>query len=43
MERTDVVELEPAIVEVARQCAPVNHAALDNPRLHVIFGDAREV
>ena len=43
MERTDVVELEPAIVEVARQCAPVNHRALDNPRLNVIFGDAREV
>ncbi|HEV7501077.1 MAG TPA: fused MFS/spermidine synthase, partial [Vicinamibacteria bacterium] len=43
MERTDVVELEPAILDVARACAPVNRRALDNPRLHVTTGDAREV
>jgi spermidine synthase len=43
MERTDVVELEPAILEVARMCAPVNHDAMDNPRLRVMAGDAREV
>jgi spermidine synthase len=43
MERTDVVELEPAILEVARMCGPVNHDAMDNPRLHVVAGDAREV
>ncbi len=42
MERTDVVELEPAILQVARMCAPVNRRALDNPRLHVTTGDARE-
>jgi hypothetical protein len=43
MERTDVVELEPAILHVARMCGPVNHDAMDDPRVHVIEGDAREV
>ena len=43
VERTDVVELEPAILDVARMCAPVNRQALDNPRVHVTTGDAREV
>jgi spermidine synthase len=41
--RTDVVELEPVIAEVARACAPVNRDVLDNPRVHLRFGDAREV
>ncbi|WP_434380004.1 fused MFS/spermidine synthase [Melittangium boletus] len=43
MERVDVVEIEPAIVEVARQCADINERVLDNPKVHVIFDDAREV
>jgi spermidine synthase len=43
MERVDVVELEPAILRVARECSVVNHNALDNPRVHVQIGDAREV
>ena len=43
MARTDVVELEPVIEEVARACAPVNRDALDNPRVRLRFGDAREV
>ena len=42
MERVDVVELEPQVAHVARVCAPVNHHALDNPKLHLRFGDARE-
>ena len=42
MERVDVVELEPQVARVARACAPVNHDALDNPKLHLRFGDARE-
>jgi spermidine synthase len=42
VERVDVVELEPQILEVARRCAPVNRNALENPRLHVFIGDARE-
>ena len=43
MERVDVVELEPAILRVARDCAPVNHGVLDNPKVHVSIADAREV
>jgi spermidine synthase len=42
MERVDVFELEPAIEHVARLCAPVNHDALDNPKMHLLLGDARE-
>ena len=43
MRRVDVVELEPAIQKVAELCAPVNCHALANPKLHVIFGDGREL
>jgi spermidine synthase len=43
MERVDVVELEPAIVKVARDCAPVNRHVLENPKVHITIGDAREV
>jgi spermidine synthase len=42
VERVDVVELEPAVAEVARRCALVNRSALANPRLRLFFGDARE-
>lgn len=40
--RVDVVELEPAILEVARACAPVNRGVLDNPKVRVRIEDARE-
>jgi spermidine synthase len=40
--RVEVVELEPAMTQVARACAPVNRNVLDNPRVHLRFGDARE-
>lgn len=43
MERVDVVEIEPAIVEVARQCAPVNNDVMNNPKVRTILADAREV
>ena len=43
MQRTDVVELEPAMLQVARACAPVNRDVLDNARVRVLIGDAREV
>jgi spermidine synthase len=43
MERVDVVELEPAILEVARICAPVNQNVLTNPKVHIFIGDAREL
>jgi spermidine synthase len=43
MERVDVAELEPAIKTVAQLCAPVNRNALANPKVHLWFGDAREI
>ncbi len=43
MERVDVVELEPAVVRVARDCAAVNRDALDNPKVHLTIGDGREL
>src|SRR6202023_2363667 len=43
MQRVDVVELEPAVIKVAERCAPVNQNALQNPKLHLTIGDAREV
>ncbi len=43
MERVDVFELEPAIMNVARLSAPFNGAVLDNPKVKVHFGDAREL
>jgi len=42
IERVDVVELEPAIVAVARACSPVNHDVLANPKVDLHFADARE-
>jgi spermidine synthase len=42
VEGVDVVELEPAVVRVARDCAAVNLGVLDNPRVKVHIGDARE-
>ncbi|HMI88785.1 MAG TPA: fused MFS/spermidine synthase, partial [Polyangiaceae bacterium] len=41
--KVDVVELEPAILRVAKDCAVVNHDVLDNPKVNVVIGDAREV
>lgn len=43
IERVDVVELEPAVAEAARRCGPANHDALDDPRVRLVVGDAREV
>ena len=43
MERVDVVELEPAVVEVARACTPVNQDVLRNPKVHLVIGDGREL
>lgn len=43
IERVDVAEIEPAMAEVARRCASINAAALDNPKVHVFVGDAREL
>ncbi len=38
----DVVELEPAVVRVARDCAAVNHDALRNPKVELHIADGRE-
>ncbi len=43
VEKVDVVEIEPAILEVARRCEDVNHRVMDNPKVHNFVGDAREV
>src|SRR5262245_23087165 len=42
IERVDVVELEPAILEVAAASAPVNRDVLKNPKVRVTIRDARE-
>ncbi len=43
IERVDVSELEPRILDVARALADVNESALASPKLHVTTGDAREL
>ncbi len=43
VERVDVVELEPAIVHVARTLSTINQDVLDNPKVHLMIGDGREV
>lgn len=43
IERVDVVELEPQMVHVARRCAKVNRDVLNDPKVNLIIGDAREV
>ena len=42
MQRVDVVELEPAVIRMARAYAAVNRDALGSPNVHVRSGDARE-
>jgi spermidine synthase len=42
VKKVDVFELEPAILRVAKACAAVNQNALENSKLHVTIGDARE-
>lgn len=42
VERVDVMELEPAILRVARDCRAANQDVLANPKVHVTIGDARE-
>ncbi|MFA6291478.1 MAG: fused MFS/spermidine synthase [Victivallales bacterium] len=43
VDRVDVVEIEPAISEMARRCAEVNGDVLNNPKVHFVYNDAREV
>jgi spermidine synthase len=41
--RVDVAELEPAILEVARRSDVINRGVLENPKVHIELGDAREL
>ncbi|MCM2254929.1 MAG: fused MFS/spermidine synthase [Vicinamibacteria bacterium] len=41
-ERVDVYEMEPRVLEFARLAGAVNHGAMENPKLRVEIGDARE-
>jgi predicted membrane-bound spermidine synthase len=43
VERVDVVELEPAVEEMARRCRAINFDALAHPKVSLILNDAREV
>jgi spermidine synthase len=43
IERVDVVELERAVLEVARASAAVNRNVLADPKVHITINDAREV
>lgn len=42
IERVDVIELEPAVGELAEVFAPVQQGLLENPRVRMIYGDGRE-
>lgn len=42
MRRVDVIELEPATLRVARDCTHVNQQVLDNSKVDIQLGDARE-
>lgn len=42
MEHVDVVELEPAIDEMARRCSEINRNVLAHPRVRRIYDDGRE-
>jgi spermidine synthase len=41
VERADVVEISPEVVEASRFFEAENHKALDDPRTHLIVGDGR--
>ncbi len=43
VERVDVVEIEPAILHVARELSAVNAHVLDNAKVALLDGDAREI
>ncbi|MEN8136013.1 MAG: fused MFS/spermidine synthase [Thermodesulfobacteriota bacterium] len=41
--KVDTVEIEPAMLEVAKRSAPINRNVLANKKVNIIIGDAREV
>ncbi len=42
LERVDVLELEPAVLELARRGSAITRNVLADPRVRVVIGDARE-
>ena len=42
IDRVDVVELEPIVLDVARACELVNQNVMNNPKVSIEIGDARE-
>ena len=42
IDKVDVVELEPGVLEMVRRSSPVNHNVLGNRKVNVIIGDGRE-
>ena len=43
IQQVDVVEFEPTILRVAKDCEAVNQHVLTNPKVRIIIGDGREV
>lgn len=43
MRTVDVVEMEPAVLRVAAECAAVNRDVMQNHKVHHLIGDGREV
>lgn len=43
VERVEVAELEPSVLEVARRARAANEAVLDNARVQIRYGDGREL
>lgn len=43
IERVDVMEFEPVILDVARTMSSINGNVLQNPKVHIKLGDAREL
>lgn len=43
MERVDAIELEAGMLKLAEIFKPVNHGAMQNPKINHIIGDAREL
>src|SRR6185369_8312103 len=41
IERADVIELSPEVVEASREFSADNHDPLHDPRVHLIVGDGR--
>lgn len=42
MERVDVIELEPTVLAFTERLGALSFGVLENPRVHIAFGDGRE-